>query len=322
VISVIVCTYNRRTTLAQTLRSLRELRIDGVDWELILVDNKSTDGTADVLREFAGSSGLNVRIVFEPVQGLSQARNTGIRHASGDIIAFTDDDVLVDPRWLCQLQDTFDKYECAGVGGRIIPLWDAPPPRWLHLEGPNSLRHGAIVKFDEGPRVLELRKPPFGANMSFRREVFESVGPFRTDFGKCGSSWMTGEDIEFCLRLLRSGRKIMYAPGAVIYHRVPQAGLRKRFESHYLSYGRCQIRLYGLPSHVALWSGAPRYLYRTLASEAVQWLMSFDRMRFYHKLQAYEALGMICEARRLHRLRRHGSSSAQYPAASQDAGIY
>jgi GT2 family glycosyltransferase len=133
---------------------------------------------------------------------------------------------------------------------------------------------------------------------------------------------MTGEDVEFCLRLLTSGRKIVYAPGAVIYHRVPSTGLKERFESHYRSYGRCQVRLYGFPPDVARWSGVPRYLYRTLAAETLRWAVTLNRTRFYHKLQAYEVLGMISEARRLDRLRADGLPCAQYPAVSKGVKIY
>src|SRR5262245_27749696 len=118
-ISVIVCTFNRATRLALALRALARVSVpDGLAWELIIVDNNSTDETARIVREFAALSGLRVRYLFETRQGLSFARNTGIASAEGRIIALTDDDVLVEPNWIASIHQAFAEHEVACVGGK------------------------------------------------------------------------------------------------------------------------------------------------------------------------------------------------------------
>src|SRR5271155_1594923 len=119
-ISVVVCTYNRRESLRTALGSLAQLRAPADSpWELIVVDNNSSDGTPEVVKSFGAGSSFCVQYVFETNQGQSHARNAGINAARGDIVAFTDDDVTVDSGWLCELQKVFDEFDCMGVGGRV-----------------------------------------------------------------------------------------------------------------------------------------------------------------------------------------------------------
>ena len=128
-ISVVLCTYNGSDGLGKTLASLRNQSVpEGLSWELILVDNNSTDNTRNILEEFVQNSGLQVHYLFELKQGRAFALNTGIRNARGDIIAFTDDDVILDSQWLSGLADTFSRFDCSAVGGRIIPVWNQPQP--------------------------------------------------------------------------------------------------------------------------------------------------------------------------------------------------
>lgn len=301
-ISVIVCTYNRSESLIKTLDSLVQLWAPpGLSWELIVVDNNSTDDTAEVVRTFAEASSFNVRYVFEMNQGLSYARNAGIRVAGGDIVAFTDDDVSVDPGWLCELQKIFDQFGCVGVGGRIVPVWIGQKPPWLKLDGAYSLRSGTVVSFDHGGEPCELSTPPVGANMAFKKVAFEKHGFFRTELGKRGNDAMTGEDTEFCTRLSRAGDRIVYAPSAVVYHPVPETRLKKsHFQSYYFSYGRYMARINGFPENPTLYFGVPRYLFRSLLAHVCKWVFAFDsQRRFHHKLQVCESLGEISEARRI-----------------------
>lgn len=206
-ISVIICTYNRSRLLEKTLNSVAQLRHPPVPWELVIVENNCTDDTAQVVRRFAENPGLSVRYFSETKQGISHARNAGIRAARGDILAMTDDDVILDPQWLCDIHKTFDRFNCLGVGGRIVPLWMSQRPSWLEMDGPRSLMR-AVLAFDLGENSCELNdaNPPFGANMCFRRSAFEKYGLFRADLGRKYKSLMLGEDTEFCLRLLHSGR--------------------------------------------------------------------------------------------------------------------
>jgi glycosyltransferase involved in cell wall biosynthesis len=312
-ISVIVCTYNRCKTLSKTLSSLSTLVPPiGMPWELILVDNRSTDDTAAVIKGFIANSRLNVRYLFERDQGLSYARNSAIRAARGRIIAFTDDDVTLDTRWLCEIQVAFEERECIGAGGRILPVWTSQKPSWLTLSGPHSLRTGTIVSFDQGEDACDLMISPVGANMAFKMAAFEKYGFFRTDLGKRGSDPMIGEETEFCTRLTRAGEKIRYAPKAIVYHPVPMLRLRKRhFQSHYFNYGRYLARINGFPEDAIPYFGVPRYLLRDLLGHCGRWLFDFDtKTRFNKKLQLFERLGEICEARRMSTERKQGSLEA------------
>ncbi len=301
-ISVIVCTYNRSESLRKTLGSLAQLWAPaGTSWELIVVDNNSTDDTAEVVKTFAAASSFSVRYVFEIRQGLSHARNAGISAARGDIVAFTDDDVTVDPRWLCELRKIFDQFGCIGVGGRIVPVWMGQKPSWLELDGPRSLRSGTVMSFDQGEEPCELSTSPVGANMAFKKVAFEKHGFFRTDLGKRGIDLMIGEETEFCTRLSLAGDKLVYAPSAVVYHPVPKVRLKKsHFQSHYFNYGRYMARINGFPGNPTLYFGVPRYLFRSLLAHICRWLFTFDsQRRFRHKLQVCESLGEITELHRI-----------------------
>jgi glycosyltransferase involved in cell wall biosynthesis len=306
-ISVIVCTYNRSESLRKTLSSLAQLWAPaGTPWELIVVDNNSTDDTAEVVKTFAAAASFSVRYVCEINQGLSHARNSGIEEARGDIIAFTDDDVTVDPRWLRELQKIFDQFGCIGVGGRIFPVWIGQKPSWLdswlERDSSHSLRSGTVMSFDYGEKPCELgTSPVVGANMAFKKTAFENYGVFRTDLGKRGNDPMIGEETEFCTRLSRAGHKLIYAPGAVVYHLVPKARVKKsHFQSHYFNWGRYTARVNGFPKNAKRYFGVPRYLFRSLLVHLCSWLFAFDPpRRFRCKLQVCESLGEISEARRI-----------------------
>ena len=300
-ISLILCTYNRCESLRVVLGSLAQLRAPSdAAWELIVVDNNCSDDSAEAIKIFAANSRTSVQYIFEPRQGLSHARNAGIRAARGDVIAFTDDDVTAHPHWLYELEKVFNKYDCQGVGGKIIPVWGGEKPCWMQGERAFSFRSGAIVSFDQGAEPHELNIAPVGANMAYKKAVFEEYGLFRTDLGKRGTDPMVGEEVEFCMRLFRAGAKVVYAPRAIVYHPVEISKLRKNFESHYFNWGRYLARVDGFPAGSILYFGIPRYLLRSILSHVCKWAVTFDsRERFRHKLQVYESLGQISEAHRL-----------------------
>src|SRR5581483_1450548 len=299
-ISVIICTYNRAESLKRTLESLAAVDAPGdLAWEIVVVDNHSGDATRAVVEDFAGASALRVRYVYESEQGLSRARNRGVRAAAGDILAFIDDDVTVDRAWLRALRDAFERTGGLGVGGKIVPVWPFPKPDWLTEQGPYRLMN-VIVGFDLGAAPRDLDRPPFGANMSFARRAFERYGVFRTDLGRVGASLICNEDTEFGARLLRAGEKLFYEPRALVYHPVERRRAEKRyFQSWYFNYGRVSMRLRGVPQ-AACWFGVPRPLIRGLAADVARSLLSFEGRRcFFYKLRVCEILGQIVECRRL-----------------------
>ncbi len=299
-ISLIICTYNRCASLASALNSLAAMSVPShMNWELIVVDNNSQDHTRHEVEAFAQRSGLSVRYLFEPRPGKSFALNTGIKEAKGEILAFTDDDIAVDEHWLVEIEKAVQDHDCLAVGGRILPVWHAPKPRWFCEERPFSLR-GVIVHYDLGEEVCEATIPPFGANMAFRKIAFEKYGLFRTDLGPRQGILLRGEETEVFQRLLRAKERVVYAPNAIVHHPVPKERLQKAYaQSFFYNVGKTEFRVGGAPQGTVCYWGVPRFLFRAIAESFFAWTFSLEpRRRFRNKLRMYHAAGMISESRR------------------------
>jgi glucosyl-dolichyl phosphate glucuronosyltransferase len=314
-ISVILCTYNRCQSLAKVLRDLAcQMLPESVEWEVLVVDNNSADRTADVVGEFCQGYPGRFRYLFEAQQGLSYARNAGIRQARGDILAFVDDDVTVTPMWLQHVTEPFRSGKYAGAGGRILPDWSAPPPRWLPVEARHALAPFAV--FDLGSQAGPLSEPPLGTNMAFRKEAFARYGCFRTDLGRCGAGLISNEDTEFGRRLLKAGEALRYEPSAVVYHPVSNDRLQKSFLlKWWFGKGRSDMRAYGPRTGSRYFvRGVPLYLSRNLARWLLCWLFTLDpRRRFQRKLIVWTTCGAILECFES-RAATHGATQ------SRDAG--
>lgn len=298
-ISVVLCTYNRSEGLQKVLSNLARLTLpECSSCEVIVVDNNSMDDTKAVVEEFSRTRPGFFKYVLESRQGKSFALNTGIGLAKGKIIAFTDDDVELDRDWLVEITKAFESFDCIGIGGKIIAVWNCQKPRWYVESGPYKLME-AIVRLDLGEQPLELGKPVWGANMAFRRTVFEKYGLFRGDLGPNSENSIRGEDSEFCWRLLRGGEKVMYAPKVVVYHPVEEKRTKKNyFKSWYFDYGRALVRTGDIPEQAICYFGVPRYLFRQYVEASAKWLCCLNpRGRFYYKLQACLARGAIVESR-------------------------
>jgi GT2 family glycosyltransferase len=215
-ISVIVCTYNRADRLPAVFESFRRLEVPpALDWELIVVDNRSTDGTKAAVERASTYGGLPLRYVFEPMQGLGAARNGGLAAARGELIAFTDDDCYPSPDWLAAIAQIFDESDVAYVGGRVT-LYD---PRDL----PVSIRLDAqacdVRSFDQVFSTVP------GCNMAFRRAVIDRIGGFDPHLG--AGLPLAAEDTDFLYRAQRAGLRIRFDPRMSVAHdhgrRTPEA---------------------------------------------------------------------------------------------------
>ncbi len=208
-VSVVVCTRDRATVLARCLNSLRNL--SERPKEILVVDNSpATAATRAVVDRFPG-----VQYAPEARPGLSVARNTGLRKTTGDVIAFTDDDVVVERDWLTRLREPFARSPAVmAVAGLVLSAsLDSPAERFFE----------ATFSFNRGYRTRVFNRPnqqPWvigaGANMALRRGALERVGPFdeRLGAGAAGCS----EDSEFWYRLLEAGFTCVYTPLAVVHH--------------------------------------------------------------------------------------------------------
>jgi glycosyltransferase involved in cell wall biosynthesis len=303
-ITVIVCTYNRCRSLAKALESVAASELpNSVAWEVLVVDNNSNDQTRDVVQDFCARYPGRFRYLFEATQGLSHARNVGVQQAGGDIIAFTDDDLTVEPTWLCNLTGTLCNGEWAGTGGRILPANTFSPPRWLAPDGP--MAGPLYAHFDLGDKAHELDRPPYGANMAFRKEMFEKYGDFRTDLGKAPGSEIRNEDTEFGRRLMAARERLRYEPSAVVYHEIPENRISKEFLlKWWFDHGRGRIReagkrpsILGIPrSHISI----ANLLVSHLPRKTLWWLVTLNpRERFYRKCMVWVVAGWLVETRRL-----------------------
>jgi glycosyltransferase involved in cell wall biosynthesis len=207
--SIIICTCNSAQRLPLTLDSIKRLVIpENAAGELIVVDNNSTDDTKSVIENFAPKMPLPLRYCFEPDQGLSHARNTGIDFAKGRLIIFTDDDCIVDANWIIEILAAFrSDPELAILGGRV--------ERYNHADKPVTLRQLNEERRFSSPQQVFTLLP--GCNMAFRRSVVDMVGKFDVNFG-AGKKIPSAEDSDFFYRAYRLGYKMVYLPKVLIFH--------------------------------------------------------------------------------------------------------
>jgi glycosyltransferase involved in cell wall biosynthesis len=317
-VTAILCTYNRCHDLTDALSSVALSRVPAsIDWEVLVVDNNSTDQTHDVVKRFELQYPGRFRYLFEPQQGKSHALNAGIRASQSEILAFMDDDAKVDPEWLGKLVSSLHDGKCAGAGGRIIPVWPGSIPTWLRVEDPNAL--GPFVAFDPGTGPAPLVDPPYGANMAFRRDAFEKYGNFLTNLGPRPGSDIKGEDTEFGQRLLNAGERIWYEPDAVVHHPVPECRLKKSYVlSWWYWHGREEVLRTGSPLGAArLVFGISPVLLRRIVRWTLQWLTSVGaQRRFYCRCRLSYVAGLFVGC-----YRRSRHEKVEILAAGRVAGV-
>jgi glucosyl-dolichyl phosphate glucuronosyltransferase len=274
--SVIIATYNRAEELVKTLESLKGLE-SAEPWEVIIVDNNSSDNTRDVVLERVDSFPVPLRYVMEKEQGRSAALNAGIRLAKGEILAITDDDVRVNPHWLRNSAEALERLDCDYLGGKALPIWGGELPDWLPNRG--GKHWGVIALLDYGEQPIEFGdKVPLGVNMVFRRECFDRAGLWDNTIGRKAGTLLGQEVREWAQRGRAAGLRGYYSPDLIVHHVIPGDRLTKKyFRSWFYWHGVSRAILYqnqGLDmesperttldfSQVPHIAGVPRYLYRT-----------------------------------------------------------
>jgi glycosyltransferase involved in cell wall biosynthesis len=308
--SVVIATYNRSGDLRDTLASLAGLQPLG-QWEVIVVDNNSTDDTRAVVEQAAASFPAPLRYLFEAEQGRSPALNAGIRQARGDIIVTTDDDVRVEADWLNRAAEGLARLRCDYVGGRVLPIWGGPRPAWLPNRGG---KHWAVIALlDYGDQPIEIgARVPLGVNMAFRRDAFERAGLLDPDTGRKAGTLLGQEVREWCIRARAAGLRGFYVPDMTVRHIIPASRLNKAYFRRWFYWrGISRARLYaraGLdmetPEQTTLdfrtvphVFGVPRYLYRKALTSALTWLTAAlrgDSMKsFDHELWVWFFAGIV-----------------------------
>lgn len=216
---------------------------ENIDWELIVVNNNCTDATVDVIELYKEK--LPIRGLFEPNQGLSNARNCAAAAAKGDLILWTDDDVLVDPNWISEyLAAARDWPEASFFGGTIDPWFISRPPRWI-LQNLDLL-YGVFAIRQLGNRIMKIDMPknfPYGANMAMRKRVFHTI-TFNPDMGHRGTTLICGEEVDFMSRLMALGHSGVWVGTASVRHYIPRNRLtKKHIWEHFRGVGQSNLRV-------------------------------------------------------------------------------
>ena len=227
-ISVVICAYSEKrwNDLQAAVESIRQqTQLPG---EIILVIDHNPGLLTQVREHIPGV------VVAENTEarGLSGARNSGIAVAKGQIIAFLDDDAVATPDWLIKLSEGFTDPQVLGIGGPVIPLWSDKAPPWL----PEEFYWVVGCTYRGMPQSEQAIRNPIGANMAFRRGVFDTVGGFRSGIGRVGMSPVGCEETELCIRASQHWpeRMFLYQPQATVFHRISS----HRTHWHYF-YSRC-----------------------------------------------------------------------------------
>jgi len=220
-VTVIICTRNRASQLASVLDSACKLVVPpGLAWEFVVVDNGSTDGTADVVAGYADR--LPIRCVREDMAGLSNARNRGVDEAKGDYICWTDDDVVIDPEWLSAYAAAFKRHpEAAVFGGRIIPFLEKPTPDWFEQARYEWPIANLLAYRDIGDDIIALsfkgELNPYGANFAIRT-VEQRRHLYNPELGVSPQHKRLGEESDVIYRIFKEGGKGWWVPASKVTH--------------------------------------------------------------------------------------------------------
>lgn len=242
-LSIVIATYNRATLLLDALKSVIRQSAPAQEWECVVVNNNSSDNTSECFAEFAsGHPEYNLRIVDEPNQGLSYARNRGIRESVGEYIAIIDDDEHIAEDFVAAYIKLFDSVpEAVAAGGPIVARYPTGRPRWMSCYTERPIAN--TMYFGEEVREFPKGRVPGGGNMALRRSAIRRYGVFDTSLGYSGESLIGGEECDLFERLQIADAKYYYVPTAVMYHIIPREKLSKEYFAR-LSYnvGVSQLR--------------------------------------------------------------------------------
>lgn len=287
-LSVVICTWNRCDSLRETLLSLERMNVPpDLSWELLVVDNNSTDSTSQVIDEFEGR--LPIRKVFELTAGKSHALNTAVQIARGEHLVFTDDDVLVGTSWLVSYREAFARHpEAMLFGGPIEPLFQgSDTPSWLKNGFSVVANAFAVIEQSDATGQISRESYPYGANMATHRRVFDKHR-YPVEVGPRPGSKVRGEEMMLIWDVLSSGGTGYWAPDAIVQHSIPPARQKLSYlREYYLGSGELMDftddtevpRLFGRPRWAwrQLIEAYLRYCFGRYTSPASVWLSHFRR---------------------------------------------
>ena len=263
-LSVIICTYNRDKYIYNLLKSVAENDLDISLYEVVLVNNNSTDNTESECKRFETDfPEVSFQYHLECNQGLSYARNRGIVEAKGNIVVYVDDDATINTEYLTTYYQFFNaNTNVYAAGGPILPVYETEEPKWMS----HYTRQLITGKLYIGNKTKEFPKGAFpgGGNAAYRKSVFDKVGLFNVDLGRKGTSLIGAEEKDLFDKMTAQGIKFFYLPKAILYHIIPAFKLT---EEHFdrLTYS------IGKSEKIRTLSISKKKYYSRLFSEVVKW---------------------------------------------------
>jgi glycosyltransferase involved in cell wall biosynthesis len=284
-VSIIISTFNRAPVLGATLDSIAAMTVPrDLQWEVVVVDNNSTDATRATVETRTASFPTVLRYLFEGRQGKSYAVNTGLTASEATLVAFTDDDVEVDGDWLrAGVEPLLSRADIHYTGGPVFPMWETTPPAWIVAES-GELR-GPLALVDYGPAAFvfeDRQRIPVGVNMAVRRSAIDRVGGFRADLDRRGASLYGQGQAEFFFRTRAAGLRGLYVPGMRLRHRVPRGRMSATYYRrwwYWKGVARARIEQWHHVSElgldlaaVARFLDVPRFMWRSAIEDAAAWV--------------------------------------------------
>lgn len=292
-VSVVIGTYNRAEVLRGAVESLLSQDSGGTDYEVIVVDNNSSDDTRSTVENLRDKYGSDKLIYcFERTQGVSHARNRGIAVARGRLIAFTDDDIRPARNWISSVREGFNKFphvDC--IGGKVLPQPKTEFPVWLTTKHWTPL---ALLDLGDKPIELDVRDGPglVAANMAVRASVFTDVGLFQPQLQRVKNSIGSMEDHEFQLRLTAANKRLMYVPELVVHAHVLKERLTKDYHRRWYrghGYFYAVMRAAEFENSKMRVLDVPAHVYRRALSDVYLWmkyrLKNEPELEFQHEVE-------------------------------------
>jgi len=271
-VSIVICTWNRCALLARTLEEMTKLSVPvGLAWEILVVNNNSTDQTEAVIQAF--SSRLPLRSCFEPTPGKSHACNRALREARGKWILWTDDDVLVDRKWLTEFCGTAERApDAAAIGGPILPWFPVSPDELLVRVFPALCNGFCGIDHGRAERILE-NEDIYGANMAFQLSKIGGL-QFQHALGPNGASHKTGDDLDFIDRIRQGSGIVVWSPEMRVQHYIDPSRMTVPYlAKYYRDWARQELRRSRKPvmQSGAVLAGAPRWLWKSTIVSFLRW---------------------------------------------------
>lgn len=275
-ISLLVCTYNRCQDLQELLETAVTQETGGeFSYEVVVVDNNSTDKTRDTVKEFIEAGHQNVRYFFEPRQGKSYALNTALNAAGGWAYVITDDDFILPSNWLRDIYQAFASHPEAGViSGKVLPRWQSEPPPWLTKDHWSAI---AMADYGDQPFYADENNPICLLAGAFRRDAVQEVGGYRPELGVSPDQIGGTEDLDILQRLWKAGHRALYQPHIAFEHKVGANRLTKTYHRRWhTGHGRfyAAMRDERMEASIGYLLGVPAHLYRQAARDVWGWMKS------------------------------------------------